>query len=70
MMVIHLIDPPTEAGALHIIFSKLGLGILIDFYQFCAVGKNLKAQCKKLGQDLLYKGGKGERKGGKERGGK
>ena len=45
MMVIHLIDPPTKAGALHIICSKLGQG-MIDFYQFCAVGKNLKAQCK------------------------
>ena len=37
-------DPPTQAGALHIIFLKLGQGI-INFYQFCAVGKNLKAQC-------------------------
>ena len=44
MMVIHFNDPPTQAGALHIIFSKLGQGI-IHFYQFCAV-KNLKAQCK------------------------
>ena len=44
MMVIHFNDPPTQAGALHIIFLKLGQGI-INFYQFCAV-KNLKAQCK------------------------
>ena len=44
MMVIHINDPPTQAGALHIIFLKLGQGI-INFYQFCAV-KNLKAQCK------------------------
>ena len=43
MIVIN--DPPTHAGALHIIFLKLGQGI-INFYQFCAVGKNLKAQCK------------------------
>ena len=45
MMVIHFNDPPTEVGALHIIFSKLGQGI-INFYQFCTVGKNLKAQYK------------------------
>ena len=44
MMVIHFNDPPTQAGALHIIFLKLGQGI-INFYQFCAV-KKLKAQCK------------------------
>ena len=44
MMVIHINDPLTQAGALHIVFLKLGLGI-INFYQFCAV-KNLKAQCK------------------------
>ena len=37
--------PPTQAGVLHIVFLKLGQGI-INFYQFCAVGKNLKAQCK------------------------
>ena len=43
MMVIHFNDPPTQAGALHIIFLKLRQGI-INFYQFCAVGKNLKAQ--------------------------
>ena len=30
--------PPTLAGALHIIFLKLGQGI-INFYQFCAVKK-------------------------------
>ena len=45
MMVIHFNDTPTQAGALHIIFLKLGQGI-INFYQFCSVGKNLKAQCK------------------------
>ena len=33
MMVIHINDPPTQAGALHIIFLKLGQGI-INFYQF------------------------------------
>ena len=27
MMVIHFNDPPTQAGALHIIFLKLGQGI-------------------------------------------
>ena len=44
MMVIHFNDPPTQAGTLHIIYLKLGQGI-INFYQFCAV-KNLKAQYK------------------------
>ena len=44
MMVIHINDPLTQAGALYIVFLKLGQGI-INFYQFCAV-KNLKAQCK------------------------
>ena len=29
-------DPPTKVGALLIIFSKLGQG-MIDFYQICAV---------------------------------
>ena len=56
MMVIHFNDPPTQAGVLHIIFLKLGQGI-INFYQFCAVGKNLKAQCKELEvpmQFILY----------------
>ena len=43
MMVIHFNDPPTQAGALHIIFSKLEQGI-INFYQW-ACRKNLKAQC-------------------------
>ena len=38
MMVIHINDPPTQAGALHIIFLKLGQGI-VKFYQFCAVKK-------------------------------
>ena len=31
-------DPPTKEGALLTLFSKLGQG-MIDFYQFCAVGK-------------------------------
>ena len=58
MMVIHFNDPPTEVGAhaLHITFSKLGQG-MIDFYQFCAVGKNLKAQYKEYEvpmQFILY----------------
>ena len=37
-------DPLTQAGALHIIFLKLGQGI-INFYQFCTV-KKFKGQCK------------------------
>ena len=45
MMVIHFDDLPTQAGALHIIFLKLGQGIM-NFYQFSVVGKNLKTQCK------------------------
>ena len=54
MMVIYFNDPPTQAGVLQIIFLKLGQGI-INFYQFCAVGKNLK--CKELEvpmQFILY----------------
>ena len=43
MMVIHINDPPTQAGALHIILKTWAK--IINFYQFCAV-KNLKAQCK------------------------
>ena len=38
MMVIYFNDLPTQAGALHIIFLKLGQAI-INFYQLCAVGK-------------------------------
>ena len=44
-MVIHFNDPPIKVGALHIIFLKLGQGI-INLYQFCSGRKNLKAQRK------------------------
>ena len=44
-MVIDFNGPPTQVGALHIILLKFGQG-MINFYQFCAVGKKLKAQYK------------------------
>ena len=43
MMVIHINDPSTQAGALHIILKTWARHN--QLYQFCTV-KNLKAQCK------------------------
>ena len=43
LLVIYFNDPPTQAGALHIIFFKLGQGI-INFYEFCAVGKKFNKE--------------------------
>ena len=37
MIVIHINDPPTQAGALHIILKTWAK--IINFYQFCAVKK-------------------------------